>query len=239
MREFLIMWLIAFNASLNCAAFDENITDNSEIMEHRLQNMTSEASEVSTLASEEDAVMTRNRSKVIDYRDDTSREFLKRSVEGDTGGYVTEMRSSEKRSPSSNATSIIDTSESQRKRGLSKRVPREFSTSSVLTPSPYEHNRDDKDSEATMPHNQDDTIVENSVYPGQNRLKQVRRGGRGTKAASVDAGRASMLGTLLLISVFVNFILLLSLIASCAFIRAPRGPFVHDLNYQRPVPMLH
>ena len=235
MKEFVIMVLIAFHASLNCSVFNENVTDNSEIMEHRLQNMTSETSEVSTLASEEDSS---NRSKVIDDRDDTSREFLKRSVEGDTGG-LTEMRSSEKRSPSSSATSIIDTSESQRKRGLSKRVPREFSTSSVLTPSPYEHNRDDKDSEAAMPHNQDDTIVENSVYPGQNRLKQVRRGGRGTKAASVIAGRASMLGTLLLISVFVNFILLLSLIASCAFIRAPRGPFVHDLNYQRPVPMLH
>ena len=236
MKEFLIMVLIAFNASLNCSAFNENVTDNSEIMEHRLQNMTSEDSEVSTLAREKDGS---NRSKVIDDRDDTSREFLKRSVEGDTGGYVTEMKSSEKRSPSSSATSIIDTSESQRKRNLSKRVPREFSTSSVLTPSPYEHNRNDKYSEATVPHIQDDTIVENSVYPGQNRLKQVRRGGRGTKAASVDAGRASMLGTLLLISVFVNFILLLSLIASCAFIRAPRGPFVHDLNYQRPVPMLH
>ena len=236
MKEFLIMVLIAFHASLNCSTFNENVTDNSEIMEHRLQNMTSKASEVSTLAIEEDSS---NRSKVIDDRDDTNREFLKRSVEGDTGGYVTEMRSSEKRSLSSSATSIIDTSESQRKRNLRKRVPREFSTSSVLTPSPYEHNRDDKDSEATMPHNQDDTIVENSVYPGQNRLKQVRRGGRGTKAASVDAGRASMLGTLLLISVFVNFILLLSLIASCAFIRAPRGPFVHDLNYQRPVPILH
>ena len=235
MKEFLIMWLTAFNASLNCSAFNENVTDNSEIRKHRLQNMTSEASEVSTLAREKDGS---NRSKVIDDRDDTSREFLKRSVEGDTGG-LTEMRSSEKRSPSSSATSIIDTSESQRKRNLRKRVPREFSTSSVLTPSPYEHNRNDKYSEATVPHNQDDTIVENSVYPGQNRLKQVRRGGRGTKAASVDAGRASMLGTLLLISVFVNFILSLSLIASCAFIRAPRGPFVHDLNYQRPVPMLH